>query len=181
MPKIKMPPCRCPVGQEVDLQVEDGCSCKPIVHEPCPEGWYHGEVDLETGALPPCRPMLIAKPILKPMPCRCPERQEVDLQVEDGCSCKPIVHEPCPKGWFHGEVDLETGALPPCRPIPRPILKPMPCRCPVGQEVDLQVEDGCSCKPIVREPCPKGWYHGEVDLETGALPPAARSRSRSSS
>merc|ERR1719169_414611 len=97
MPKIKMPPCRCPVGQEVDLQVEDGCSCKPIVHKPCPKGWYHGEIDLETGALPPCRPMMIAKPILKPMPCRCPVGQEVDLQVEDSCSCKPIVHKPCPK------------------------------------------------------------------------------------
>ena len=55
------------------------------------------------------------------------------------------------------EEALETDdhqPLPPGFKIPKPIRAP-PCRCPVGQEVDLQVENGCKCKPIAMRPMKK--------------------------
>ena len=134
------------VEEEVQTD-ENGCpKCAKPKFKACKPGCFRGEVDLETGALPPCF---------------CPPKRH--------CLRCPM----CPVGQVAAEeeVQLDESGCPKCRRC-RPIRCPMiACArpiCPVGEELieqdeqeEMAVDAGCPrqlcprriCKPIKRAPC----------------------------
>merc|ERR1712072_1330800 len=153
LPKIPKPCPICPVGElaaEEEVQTdENGCpKCAKPKFKACKPGCFRGEVDLETGALPPC----FCPPKLKRRCLRCPM---------------------CPVGQVAAEeeVQLDESGCPkcrPCRPIRCPLIACARPICPVGEELieqdeqeEMAVDAGCPrqrcprriCKPIKRAPC----------------------------